>query len=47
MGGDMFKTVYFLHTGAPVQFLVCGILQLLVDVMLAVQLLVFSDVYAA
>jgi len=29
--GDAFKTVYFISTRSPLQFIMCGALQLLVD----------------
>jgi hypothetical protein len=37
--GDAFKTVYFYMTGAPHQFLLCGIVQLTTDVVLLAQIL--------
>jgi hypothetical protein len=36
--GDAFKTVYFLISGAPVQFIFCGVFQLIVDVAITYQL---------
>mmetsp|Transcript_2739 Transcript_2739/g.8810 ORF Transcript_2739/g.8810 Transcript_2739/m.8810 type:complete len:231 (-) Transcript_2739:376-1068(-) len=35
--GDAFKTVYFLYTDAPTQFVACGMAQLVVDVAILVQ----------
>mmetsp|Transcript_21748 Transcript_21748/g.30432 ORF Transcript_21748/g.30432 Transcript_21748/m.30432 type:complete len:234 (-) Transcript_21748:27-728(-) len=36
--GDAFKTVYFFQTGAPFQFLMCGLIQLTVDILIFVQI---------
>lgn len=36
--GDSFKTFYFLISGAPVQFLFCGVFQLAVDIAITYQL---------
>lgn len=40
--GDTFKTVYFLLNGAPLQFSVCGLLQVLVDLAILAQAYVFA-----
>ncbi|KAG8504346.1 PQ-loop repeat-containing protein 1 [Galemys pyrenaicus] len=40
--GDTFKTAYFLLNGAPLQFCVCGLLQVLVDLAILGQACVFS-----
>eukprot|EP01012_Entosiphon_sulcatum_P056534 TRINITY_DN80224_c0_g1_i1.p1 TRINITY_DN80224_c0_g1~~TRINITY_DN80224_c0_g1_i1.p1 ORF type:complete len:238 (-),score=19.79 TRINITY_DN80224_c0_g1_i1:9-722(-) len=37
-GGDGLKTIYFLATGAPAQFLMCGVMQIIVDVAIVLQL---------
>ena len=39
--GDAFKTAYFFGTGAPIQFLVCGIIQLVVDVSILSQMVYY------
>ena len=41
--GDAFKTVWFAATHAPVQFLACGIWQLLADCVLAAQFVRYRD----
>ncbi|KAM8783346.1 solute carrier family 66 member 2 isoform 2-T3 [Rhynchonycteris naso] len=40
--GDTFKTVYFLLNGAPLQFSVCGLLQVLVDLAILAQAYAFT-----
>lgn len=40
--GDTFKTAYFLLNGAPLQFSVCGLLQVLVDLAILAQAYMFS-----
>jgi uncharacterized protein with PQ loop repeat len=40
--GDAFKTVYFAFTGAPTQFLMCGALQLIVDILILAQISVYK-----
>lgn len=40
--GDTFKTAYFLLNGAPLQFSVCGLLQVLVDLAILAQAYAFS-----
>ncbi|KAM5219298.1 solute carrier family 66 member 2 isoform 2-T3 [Hipposideros larvatus] len=40
--GDTFKTAYFLLNGAPLQFSVCGLLQVLVDLAILAQAYIFS-----
>lgn len=40
--GDTFKTVYFLLTEAPVQFWICGMLQVCVDVAILFQVYYYS-----
>lgn len=40
--GDTFKTAYFLLNGAPLQFSVCGLLQVLVDLAILAQACAFA-----
>lgn len=40
--GDTFKTAYFLLNGAPLQFSVCGLLQVLVDLAILGQAYTFA-----
>ncbi|KAF6072952.1 hypothetical protein HJG60_015476 [Phyllostomus discolor] len=40
--GDTFKTAYFLLNGAPLQFSVCGLLQVLVDLAILTQAYAFA-----
>eukprot|EP01113_Clastostelium_recurvatum_P000027 TRINITY_DN10011_c0_g1_i1.p1 TRINITY_DN10011_c0_g1~~TRINITY_DN10011_c0_g1_i1.p1 ORF type:complete len:244 (-),score=40.54 TRINITY_DN10011_c0_g1_i1:3-734(-) len=42
--GDGFKTVYFLIKGAPTQFLMCGIVQLVVDSIILVQMSMYRKI---
>jgi len=41
--GDIFKTVYFILRKAPLQFLICGVLQITIDVAILVQVLLYSN----
>ncbi|RKP09839.1 PQ loop repeat-domain-containing protein [Thamnocephalis sphaerospora] len=41
-GGDLFKTIYYYATGAPLQFLICGIFQLAVDCFILGQTLAYG-----
>ncbi|PRP78114.1 PQ-loop repeat-containing protein 1-like [Planoprotostelium fungivorum] len=38
LGGDLFKTIYFIATGAPFQFLACGVIQIVVDFIIVAQI---------
>lgn len=40
--GDTFKTAYFLLNGAPLQFSVCGLLQVMVDLAILGQAYAFA-----
>jgi len=42
-GGDAFKTVYFFLQDSPLQFKVCGIFQLSIDIAIVVQRLVYGN----
>lgn len=42
--GDAFKTYYFLSSDAPMQFIMCGLVQLIVDAVIVVQLWVYREV---
>jgi hypothetical protein len=35
--GDIFKTVYFIARSAPVQFWICGMLQIGIDISIFIQ----------
>jgi len=41
--GDGFKTIYFIFIGAPTQFIMCGALQLLVDILISFQILTYKS----
>ncbi|XP_054237920.1 solute carrier family 66 member 2 [Indicator indicator] len=41
--GDTFKTVYFILNQAPFQFSICGLLQVLVDVAILLQVYLYSS----
>lgn len=43
--GDIFKTVYFLLRHAPVQFWMCGLLQISIDIAILAQVIFYSDRY--
>lgn len=42
-GGDAFKTIYFVVRDSPVQFWVCGSLQVLIDIIILGQVYWFKD----
>lgn len=39
--GDVFKTVYFIAREAPLQFWICGILQVVIDFFILLQVLIY------
>lgn len=39
LSGDLFKTLYFIIKKAPVQFYVCGFIQVVVDILILSQVL--------
>jgi hypothetical protein len=39
--GDIFKTLYFLFREAPVQFWICGSVQVAVDVLILLQVYIY------
>jgi len=43
LSGDVFKTVYFLLRQAPLQFFLCGSLQVSVDIAILAQVLIYRD----
>jgi len=43
LSGDVFKTVYFLLRKAPLQFFLCGALQVSVDLAILSQVLIYRD----
>lgn len=40
--GDSYKTGYFIINQSPIQFLVCGLLQLTIDFIIALQILIYN-----
>ncbi|XP_048828092.1 solute carrier family 66 member 2 [Brienomyrus brachyistius] len=42
MAGDVFKTTYFIMNESPMQFWVCGLVQILVDVAILLQVLYYD-----
>ncbi|CAG8468313.1 8398_t:CDS:2, partial [Diversispora eburnea] len=43
-GGDSFKTFYYISTGSPLQFIICGIIQLTVDSIIVLQFIIYGGV---
>jgi hypothetical protein len=43
LGGDLFKTIYFLVQGSPLQFTVCALFQLSIDFIIAAQMYFFRE----
>jgi len=43
LGGDLFKTVYFIFQKSPLQFTVCALFQLSIDFIIAAQMYFFSE----
>lgn len=41
-GGDLFKTVYFLVKQVPLQFVVCGVIQVTIDMLIMAQVSLYS-----
>jgi uncharacterized protein with PQ loop repeat len=40
--GDVFKTFYFVAQSSPMQFILCGTVQIIVDVLIFVQMFTYS-----
>lgn len=43
--GDLFKTTYFLVRSAPLQFFLCGLLQVSIDLIILAQTFIYRKVY--
>lgn len=41
--GDIFKTLYFLLREAPIQFWICGIIQVMVDLLILLEVYIYKD----
>nr|CAG8543428.1 6679_t:CDS:2 [Entrophospora candida]CAG8569561.1 10568_t:CDS:2 [Entrophospora candida] len=41
--GDSFKTFYYIFTTAPIQFIICGIIQLSVDGVIVLQFVIYGN----
>ncbi|KAL0088452.1 hypothetical protein J3Q64DRAFT_1725665 [Phycomyces blakesleeanus] len=41
--GDGFKLFYFIYTNSPLQFIICGAIQLSIDTMIVVEFVIFSS----
>ena len=41
--GDLFKTIYFIVRDSPVQFIFCGVLQVLIDFAILMQIFVYGS----
>ncbi|CAG8532272.1 3077_t:CDS:2, partial [Dentiscutata heterogama] len=41
-GSDSFKTYYYISTNAPLQFPVCGLIELSVDTIIVLQFIIFN-----
>lgn len=41
--GDGFKLFYFIYTGAPLQFIICGAIQLSIDSVIVLEFVLFSS----
>ena len=41
--GDAFKTFYFISNNQPIQFICCGIFQLLVDILIIMQIIYYGN----
>ena len=43
LSGDSFKTVFFIVRSSPVQFAICGIIQIGVDILILLQVFVYRE----
>lgn len=41
--GDTFKTCYFIKRSAPIQFAICGALQILIDLTILAQVYIYRN----
>ncbi|CAO3644277.1 unnamed protein product [Cunninghamella echinulata] len=42
--GDSFKVFYYIFTSAPFQFIICGIIQLTIDILIVLECIIFSSI---
>ncbi|CAG8437958.1 16807_t:CDS:2 [Acaulospora morrowiae] len=42
-GGDSFKSFYYINTGSPLQFIICGIIQLTMDSVIVLQFILYGS----
>jgi solute carrier family 66, member 2 len=40
--GDFFKTIYFTLNGLPIQFILCGIVQIIMDCIILLQMFIYQ-----
>lgn len=40
--GDLFKTIYFIMEKQPLQFVMCGCIQLTVDIIIVIQIMMYK-----
>lgn len=45
LGGDLFKTIYYIYTSSPIQMIVCGFLVICFDIILSIQVIIYSENY--
>ena len=43
LGGDIFKTIYYIYSNSPIQMIFCGFLVVFLDIILSFQIIIYSE----
>ena len=43
LGGDIFKTIYYIFTSSPIQMIICGFFVISLDIILSFQVIIYSE----
>jgi hypothetical protein len=43
LGGDIFKTIYYIYSNSPIQMIFCGFLVIFLDIILSFQIIIYSE----
>ena len=43
LGGDIFKTIYYIYTSSPIQMIICGFFVISLDIILSFQVIIYSE----
>ena len=43
LGGDIFKTIYYIYSSSPIQMIICGFFVIVLDIILSFQIIIYSE----